>query len=360
MKAVTLENKATLVYQDVPTPQLDAGQVLLEVRAVSICGSDLSRYVKGHRAYPMILGHECAGLVVRVGEQVSHDWIGKRAAVIPLVPDLTCDECAHGLYSACAQYSFIGSRQAGGFAEYVVVPEKNLLPVPHTVSFEAAALIEPSTVARHILDRGNFAKGQTACVLGAGSIGLMCVQWLRILGASKIFAVDVSEENLRAAEKLGAHVALNPKQSDVPAAIRAATGGGVDLSIEAAGATQTLAQTIQVTRPRGNIVCGGNQPLDASLPMQFIEDLMRKELQLNGCFMSYSEPFPGHEWVESLAAVQNGSLDIETMITHRFELAHAPQVFADIAARKFPYRKIIFLPHTKEIANDADSANAQA
>ncbi len=347
MKAVVLENKNTLTYQEIPTPQPDAHQVLLQVRAVSVCGSDLSRYVKGHRTYPMILGHECAGIVVRVGENVSADWIGKRAAVIPLIPDFTCDQCARGLYSACAQYSFIGSRQAGGFAEYVIVPEKNLLELPPTLDFDAGALIEPATVARHILDCGNFCKGQTACVLGAGSIGLMCVQWLRILGASKIIAVDVSEENLRAAEKLGAHLALNPKQNDIIGAMCAATGDGADLSIEAAGATQTLALSLQVTRPRGNIVCGGNQPLDASLPMQFIEDLMRKELSLNGCFMSYSQPFPGHEWSESLAAVLHGTLDIETMITHRFDLADAPQVFADMAARKFPYRKIIFQPHAE-------------
>lgn len=345
MKAAILENQATLVYRDVPAPQPDAGQVLLQVRAVSICGSDISRYVKGHRTYPITLGHECAGIVVRAGAGVSHDWIGTRAAVIPLIPDFACDECARGLYSACRSYSFIGSRQAGGFADYVIVPEKNLLALPPTLEFEAAALIEPATVARHILDRGNFAQDQTACVLGAGSIGLMCVQWLRILGASKIIAVDVSEENLRAAEKLGAHLALNPNAGNIAEEIRAATGDGVDLSIEAAGAAQTLALTIPVTRPSGSIVCGGNQPLDASLPMQFIEDLMRKELQLHGCFMSYSQPFPGHEWTESSAAVLNGSLDTGTMISHRFDLAEAPQVFADLAARKFPYRKIIFSPH---------------
>jgi L-iditol 2-dehydrogenase len=344
MKAVVLENQAALVVRDVPTPEPDAGQVLLQVRAVSICGSDVSRYVKGHRTYPIVLGHECAGVVARVGANVSHDWMGKRAAVIPLIPDFTCDECARGLYSACRHYSFIGSRQAGGFAEYVVVPEKNLLALPDTLAFESAALIEPATVARHILDRGNFARGQTACVLGAGSIGLMCVQWLRILGARQIIAVDVSEENLRAAEKLGAQLTLNPKRVNVAEEIQRATGDGVDLAVEAAGATQTLAQTIHVTRPRGSIVCGGNQPLDASLPMQFIEDLMRKELQLHGCFMSYSQPFPGHEWTETFAAVLNGSLDTAMMISHRFDLSAAPQVFADIAARKFPYRKIIFAP----------------
>ena len=114
-----------------------------------------------------------------------------------------------GHYSACHSYSFIGSRQAGGYAEYVEMPESNALILPDDMKFEAAALIEPSTVARHILDLGGFEPGQTAIVLGAGSIGLMAVQWLRILGASLIICTDVVETNLEAPE-LGAHVTFNP------------------------------------------------------------------------------------------------------------------------------------------------------
>lgn len=344
MKAAVLENKGTIIYQDIPTPSPQPGNVLLQMQAVSICGSDLSRFTKGHRTYPIILGHECAGIVAEVGAGVPSDLVGKRAAVIPLVPDFVCDQCARGLYSACRHYSFIGSRQAGGFAEYVQVPEKNLWFLPEEISFEAGALIEPATVARHILDRGDFGAGSSACVLGVGSIGLMIVQWLHILKARLIIAVDVSNENLQAALKLGAHIALNPKQVDIAAQVRALTGDGVDLALEAAGAPQTLAQTIQVTRPRGNIVCGGNQPLDATLPMSVIEDLMRKELHLNGCFMSYSAPFPGHEWTEARDAIQSGALDIETMISHRVALSQTAQTFHDIAAREYPYRKIVFSP----------------
>ncbi len=206
--------------------------------------------------------------------------------------------------------------------------------------FEAAALIEPSTVARHILDLGSFQPGQSAIVLAAGSIGLMAVQWQRILGASQIICTDVLDDNLEAARKLGAHVTLNPKQADVKVEVKR-------LAIEAAGNPQTLAQTIQVTRPRGSVVCGGNQPLDASLPMSFIEDLMRKELRLNGCFMSYSAPFPGHEWTDTIQAIQaigNGKLDMDTMISHRVPLAQMVQVFQDIAAHKLAHRKIILFP----------------
>jgi len=344
MKAVVLKNKGEMVYQDLEQPPVQAGHVLLQVRAASICGSDISRFAKGHRMYPLVLGHEVAGIINAVGEGVSPDLIGKHAAIIPLVPCFQCEECQRGYYSACHSYSFIGSRQDGGFADYVEIPERNALIVPDDLPFEAAALIEPSTVARHILDLGGFQAGQTAVVFGAGSIGLMVVQWLRILKASLIICTDISETNLAIARKLGANVTLNPREVDVKEEVKKLAGDGVDVAIEAAGAPQALLQTIQVTRPRGSIILGGNQPLDQNLPMNFIEDLMRKELRLNGCFMSYSAPFPGHEWPDTVQAIRDGELDINTMISHHFPLSNAPTVFEQIAAHQLPHQKIILHP----------------
>ncbi len=344
MKAAILENKGVMSVQDMPAPVPQPGNVILKVKAVSICGSDISRYVKGHRMYPLILGHECSGVITAVGEGVSESLMGKHAAIIPLVPCFECEQCKAGRYSACHSYSFIGSRQSGGFAEYVELRETNAFILPDDLPFEAAALIEPSTVARHIIDLGSFEQGQSAIVLGAGSIGLMAVQWLRILGAKLIICTDVVDENLVTAKKLGAHVTLNPTRDDVKAEVKRLTGDGVDLALECAGSPQALAQTIQVTRPRGNVVCGGNQPPEASLPMTFIEDLMRKELRLNGCFMSYSAPFPGHEWTETVARLQDGQLDMDTMISHRYPLTQAAQVFEDIGARRIAFRKIILQP----------------
>lgn len=348
MKAAVLENRGEMRYGEVPTPVVQAGNVRLKVQAVSICGSDIKRYVDGHRMYPLVLGHECAGVIDAVGEGVSADLVGKHAAVIPLVPCFDCEQCALGHYSACHRYTFIGSRRDGGFADYVELPERNALIVPDALTYEQAALIEPSTVARHILDLGSFEAGQSAIVLGAGSIGLMTVQWLRILGARLIIATDVSDANLEIARKLGAHVTLNPREVDVTAEVKRLTGDGVHLAIEAAGVPQTLMQTIPVTCPRGNIVCGGNQPLDQHLPLTFIEDLMRKELRLNGCFMSYSPPFPGHEWTETVDALLSGALDIDTMITHRYALSEAPSVFAQIGAHALTHLKIILTPESAE------------
>jgi L-iditol 2-dehydrogenase len=344
MKAAILENQGVITYKEIPTPTPREGHVLLQVKAVSICGSDIMRFVKGHRLYPLILGHECAGVITAVGEGVDAHWIGRHAAVIPLIPCFQCEQCRLGHYSACRSYSFIGSRQSGGYAEYVEIPVGNALILPEALKFEHAALIEPSTVARHILDLGDYKPEQTVIVLGAGSVGLMAVQWLRILGAKLIICTDVVDSNLETAQALGAHVTLNPKRDNIKDRVKALAGAGVDLAIEAAGSPQALAQTIQVTRPRGSVVCGGNQPLEATLPMTFIEDLMRKELRLNGCFMSYSAPFPGHEWTESVQAIQDGSLDMETMISHRYPLGEVTRIFEDISAHRLAHKKIILLP----------------
>jgi len=347
MEAVVLENQGVLTYSaSAPTPAPQPGHLLLRVAAVSICGSDIARYTKGHRMYPLILGHECAGVIAAVGDGVPAALVGRRAAVIPLVPCFACEQCQAGHYSACHRYSFIGSRQHGGFAGYVELPQRSALLLPDSVPFEHAALIEPATVARHMLALGAFETGQSAVVLGAGSIGLMTVQWLRILGAALIICTDINDANLETARALGAHVTLNPQRDDLRAEVRRLAGDGVDITLEAAGAPAALAQSIALTRPRGAVICGGNQPLDASLPMSFIEDLMRRELRLIGCFMSYSAPFPGHEWTDTVQALADGSLDMDTMISHRLPLAAAPDVFARIAAHQFPHRKIILYPDT--------------
>jgi L-iditol 2-dehydrogenase len=344
MKAAVLEGQGRLVFREVADPVPGEGEVLLDVQASAVCGSDIHRYLRGHRTYPMILGHEAAGVVSAVGPRVDRTLIGRRAGLVPLVPCHTCAQCRAGRFSACATYSFIGSRREGAFAQRVALPASNLLLLPDEVPFEAAALIEPSTVARHMLDLGHFRSGETAVVFGAGSIGLMLVQWLRILGARLIVATDLVAGNREAARALGAQRTLDPAHDDVPAEVVRLTGGGADLVLEAAGSPAALGQTIDVARPRGAIVLGGNQPLDASLPMSFVERLMRKELTLAGCFMSYSAPWPGHEWADGLASVRDGGLDMAAMISHRVPLSEAPGMFAEIAAHRLTHRKIMFHP----------------
>ena len=344
MKAAVLEGQGILAYHEVATPEAGPGEALLEIRATAVCGSDIHRFMRGHRTYPMILGHEAAGVIIATGDGADPALVGRHAALIPLLPCHACEQCLAGRFSACTAYSFVGSRRPGALAQLVAVPAANVLLVPDDLPFESAALIEPSTVARHMLDLGGFAAGASVVVLGAGSIGLMLVQWLRVLGAALIIVTDVADANLEAARSLGAHVTLNPARDDIGAEVRRLTGAGVDLALEASGSPAALTSVIDVTRPRGAVVLGGNQPADASLPMTFIEQLMRRELSLTGCFMSYSAPWPGHEWADGLAAVLAGGLDMPAMVSHRAPLSEAPAVFAEIAAHRLQHRKIVFDP----------------
>ena len=345
MRATVLEAQSTMTYKEVPTPIPAPGHVRVMVKAVSICGSDIKRYISGHRVYPIILGHECGGLVDAVGAGSNEQLIGKHVSIIPLVPCFKCTQCQRGYFSACHNYSFIGSRQSGCYADYLELPETNVLVVPEELSFDQVALIEPSTVARHMLALGGFRAGATAIVFGAGSIGLMVVQWLRILQAKLIICVDISEKNLEAARKLGAHIILNSLRDDVVAEVNKQTGDGVDISFEAAGVPQTLEQTVHVTRPRGKVICAGNQPVERNIPLSFIENMMRRELSIIGNHMSYSNPFPGHEWTDTVNALLNGSLDMETMISHRQFLEEAPSTFSEIEKGTLSYRKIMLYPN---------------
>ncbi len=344
MKAIVLEGLRQMACRDLEVPRPQVGEVLLRVRAASVCGSDLSRFLKGHRMYPLVLGHEAAGEVVETGPGVDPGLVGTRAALIPLIPCMHCTFCQEGLYSSCENYSFLGSRRAGAFAEYVTLPRSNLMPLPNGVDFEVGALIEPATVARHALEMGRFKPGQVVAVLGAGSIGQMAVQWLRILGARKILVSDLVEENLACARQQGAHVTIPAGREDVVRRLVEESGGGVDLALELAGAPKTLEQAIQATRPRGSVVLTGNQPKEAVFPAELMETITRKELEVHGTWMSYSAPFPGHEWQEAIAAMQSGDLHAAEIISHRFPLSDGEEIFRRIEQRALAFRKIVFVP----------------
>jgi L-iditol 2-dehydrogenase len=172
----------------------------------------------------------------------------------------------------------------------------------------------------------------------------MAVQWLRIMGASRILVSDVVDENLEAARKLGAHITINARSEDVVQRVVEETGSGVDLALELAGSPLTLAQAVHAARARGSVVLTGNQPKDATFPAELMETITRKELGVFGTWMSYSAPFPGREWSEAVAALQSGELRVAEMITHRFPLCEVEEVFHGIAQRSFPYRKIMLIP----------------
>ena len=345
MKAAVLVEPGVIEYKTVERPQVHAYEALVQVKAASICGSDILRTFHGAaHYYPLILGHEAAGIVVEVGEGVSADMIGKRVCVAPLIPCMHCSACLREIYSACENYSFIGSRQQGCFAEFVAAPVKNLIELPDAVDYDIGAIIEPATVALHGLERVAMRPGLSVAVFGTGSVGLCTIQWARIKGASQIIAVDLVDANLEAACALGAKHALNPKVVDVVEQMMALTGEGVDIAVEVSGSPKALIQVVSIVRPRGRILCVGNLPVDAQLPSQIVEHLIRQELGMHGTWMSYSAPFPGHEWSDTLQAVEDDELAMRDIISHRFALADANQVFQQINSHTLAHQKIILYP----------------
>ncbi|MCA9889540.1 MAG: galactitol-1-phosphate 5-dehydrogenase [Anaerolineae bacterium] len=342
MNAVVLEAPQQIVYKQIPVPELEAGWVLLKVGAVSICGSDVLRVWHGHaRVVPIVLGHECAGTVVKVGNGVDEDLMDRRFALIPLIPNMESPISKMGFYSSSPGYSFIGSRINGGFAEYVAVPATNIIELPDAVPVDIGALIEPSTVAYHALNRGGGVKGKSVAVFGVGSIGLLTIQMAKALGADQVIAVDIADHQLEAARQFGAHETVNARDSVASESIMAMTTYGVDLSVEVAGVPATLMQAIFSTRAGGDVVLVGNQPVEKEIKLDFFEQFMRRQLNMHGSWMSYSAPFPGIEWQGTLDMMQDGRLKLEDMITHRIALNELPNMFQQIHEGGIAYRKIM-------------------
>lgn len=248
MKAAVVCANEDVRYMDYDEPQVSAGMVKIRVKASGICGSDIPRVLHhGVHFYPIVLGHEFSGEVVEVGEGVTKVKVGDKATAAPLLPCLTCDDCQNGNYSLCKHYSFIGSRQQGSNADYVVVPECNAVPFDKSISYEQGAMFEPSTVALHGLMQNDYQGGEYVAVLGCGTIGIFTMQWAKIFGAKKVVAFDISDERLALAKRMGADEVINTTKEDYMDVAKAITGGkGYGYVFETAGQIPTMHMAFEV------------------------------------------------------------------------------------------------------------------
>ncbi|MGY1553212.1 galactitol-1-phosphate 5-dehydrogenase [Microbacterium sp. A588] len=341
MTAAVLHGPNDLRVEQIPRPAPGPGEVLVRVMVSGICGSDLPRVLAGGaHFYPLVLGHEFSGIVAERGAGVS-TAVGTRVAGAPLLPCRDCEHCERGHFSQCGQYSFLGSRINGAWAQYVVVPETNVLPIADSISFESAAMIEPSSVARHAFSLAEYAGGGRVAVVGAGNIGVMAIQWARILGAEQITAFDVDDLRLQTATQLGAHLVVRPDQeSDLW--LDATEGQGFDLVIESSGVAETFAQTLQLVAKKGQIAFVGTPTRAVSFEPSVFELLNRKEAKIVGSWMSYSDPFPGLEWTETISELESGRLVCEDFVAARIPLNDADQAF-DLFRADEPVRGKVLL-----------------
>lgn len=298
MKAAVVCANEDVRYMDYEEPQVSAGMVKIRVKASGICGSDIPRVLHhGVHFYPIVLGHEFSGEVVEIGEGVTKVQVGDKVTGAPLLPCLKCDDCQNGNYSLCKHYSFIGSRQQGSNADYVVIPERNAVPFDKSISYEQGAMFEPSTVALHGLTLNDYKGGEYVAVLGCGTIGIFTAQWAKIFGAKKVVVFDISDERLTLAKRMGADEVVNTSKDDFIAEAKAITGGkGYGYVFETAGQVPTMHMAFELAGNKANVCFIGTPHVDLTFTPKMWENMNRKEFRLTGSWMSYSAPFPGKEW----------------------------------------------------------------
>lgn len=348
MRAAVLHAPGDLRVEEVPVPEIGPGEVLVRVMAAGICGSDIGRVmVTGTYSFPTIPGHEFAGEVAAIGDGVAGLAVGDNVAVAPLMPCGRCEWCRAGKFSLCDDYDFMGSRSDGAFAEFLRAPARNVLKVPDGVTFEAAATIEPAAIILHGIQKLNLRLGDAVAVVGCGALGYFALQFAKLSGAQPLIAIDVDDEKLALARKVGADICVNPARDDAVAAARAATGGrGVAVSLECAGSAPGRDLAILVAAKQGKVMLYGTAYGDVTFNEKAFARMVREELEVVGSWNSYSLPFPGKEWFDIIALIAEGRLLIDPLITHRATLDEAPGIFRALKERSFgPYHKILFQPN---------------
>jgi L-iditol 2-dehydrogenase len=333
MKAAVLYASCDLRYTDFEKPQINESEILIKMKATGICGSDLPRVLgNGAHFFPIVLGHEFSGEVVEVGKEVINVKIGDRISGAPLVPCMKCDDCQQGWYSQCKNYTFIGSRVPGSWAEYVKIPAMNVVKLPDGVTFEQGALFEPATVALHGLLVMGFRGGTDVAVVGCGTIGMLALQFAKILGAKSIFALDIDSKKLKLAKEYGADGCINTGDADFRQQIRDATAGrGFEMVIESAGIEFTEKLSLEIAANKGYVLFIGTPSRHITLAPGEFEYINRKELTVRGSWMSYSAPFPGKEWKLTGYYFQQGKLRFNELIDRVIPLAEINDAFKDLA-----------------------------
>lgn len=346
MKALVLEADKQLKYTEthsIPPAPDERPTALVKVAACGICGSDIPRGFGGKAYfYPLVMGHEFSGIIEEAVEGGRFKK-GDRVAVFPLIPKNVDTDPSNqtGNYAQSREYDYYGSRRDGAFAEYLRIPEWNLFPVPDHVDLLHASMTEPAAVALHGVRKMQVQAGSDAVVFGAGPIGNMTAQWLRIHGCARVFIVDVEPRKLAIADEMG-FVPVNAMKADPVQTIMDATGGaGVQYSVEACGLPVTFLQAVQVAGMFGEVVFMGNIAGEFKIGEKDFSNILRKELTIHGTWNSKITPVGTDDWSTVLKHLDR-ELQVAPLITDKLPLSAGPAIFEDLVQRTNYHNKVIF------------------
>jgi len=348
MKAWVLHDINDFRYEEVTKPYCRDGEVLVKVKTTGICGSDIPRvYETGAHVKPLIIGHEFSGIVEKESQSL---WSGKRVGIFPLIPCRKCEPCKKGFYEMCRNYSYLGSRRDGGFAEYVSVPETNLIELPHNVTYEQAAMLEPMAVSVHAMRRGIFLMNNkdiihnTVVVWGLGTIGLLLAMFLKQSGVKKLLVIgnkDFQREKIKELN-ISADYYCDSRSNDVKSWISEHTeGNGPDLFFECVGKNEIVSDIIDIAKPGGSIVLVGNPYTDMNFPKNTFWKILRNQLKITGTWNSAFTGDVNDDWRYVLGCLERGEINPETLISHTYDLEHIIEGFDIMKNKKEDYIKIM-------------------
>jgi L-iditol 2-dehydrogenase len=342
MKALVLEAYHKLDFTDVPNPMINDDEVLIQVKAVGICGSDVHGLdgSTGRRIPPIIMGHEASGRIITAGKNVTIWKPGDRVTFDSTIYKLDDWYTLSGHYNLSDNRMVLGVscnefRRDGAFAQYVALPQHILHRIPDNVTFEQAALVEPVAVALHALNLSGLKLNDTAVVFGAGMIGLFIIQLLKHAGCT-VIAVDILEERFEMAKKAGADVVLNSLINNVSDEIRKLSRNrGADVAFEAVGLSDTINSAVESLRKGGTLVLVGNLSPSIDFPLQKVvtgEITLKGSCAING------------EYPTVLDLISKGMIDVDSMISNVVPLSEGAKYFNKLYNKEPGLLKVILKP----------------
>lgn len=345
MDAYVLKGPGEYRADKIAKPAPKQGEVLVAVKAAGICGSDIPRiYRSGSYFYPLVPGHEFSGIVAETGCGVDDCWIGRRVGVFPLVPCGECGPCHEKHYEMCRKYSYLGSRQDGGFAEYVTVPEWNLITLPECVTYEQAAMLEPMAVAVHAMRRFELAEGMRIAVCGLGTIGLCLLMFLKERGMQDVLAIGNKDIQKKIALEsgVGKECYFDARESGVDGWLsEKSTEKGIDVFFGCTGQNEVLDLAVRHTAPGGEVVLVGNPVSDMVLGRQAYWKILRNQLTLKGTWNSSYMHDGADDWHYILERLGQGRIRPELLISHRFGFNNLIKGFEMMRDKTEEYVKVM-------------------
>lgn len=336
MKRATMIEPGKIKFSDVPLPDVGPDQVMLEMKRVGVCGSDIHVFHGMHpyTPYPVIQGHEVSGVVHKVGENVNGIPVGTIATFTPQVVCGECYPCRTGDYHICDKLKVMGFQTDGAAQEYFVVDADKVLVMPEGFSLDQTAMIEPISVGVHSVKIAGDVAGKKVLVLGAGTIGNLVAQVAKALGADKVLITDISPYKLNKAQECGLEYVCNPNEEDLEEKIIAVFGPDkMDLTLECVGVQETITQAIAYARKGSTIVVVGVFGEDPRVNLGFVQD---RELKVLGTLM-----YQRSDYEEAIRLVEDELINLAPMVTHRFSFDEYLDAYHMIEESGGKYMKVM-------------------